>query len=211
MGISENLFTLGDLIGIKSMIQEYIQVTDKKSSQFGSARAIYLFIDSIQSLQNASRDKSEFTKANNLAASVDHLRTCFFGSSILETYTLELYLRKIVLKEPRKAIDIISKKGYTPVTDLTKCMLQYTLKRQSSASKKFSKYVETLLQYDNLFSVVTIQKMLLELSTEPIKEVFAEVISPSLRSDYQLSIIQGLGCKIPVVAKLYNLLETNKN
>merc|ERR1719219_2112319 len=90
-------------------------------------------------------------------------------------------------------------------------MLQYTLKRQSSASKKFSKYVETLLQYDNLFSVGTIQKMLLELSTEPIKEVFAEVISPSLRSDYQLSIIQGLGCKIPVVAKLYNLLETNKN
>merc|ERR1719219_2843157 len=89
-------------------------------------------------------------------------------------------------------------------------MLQYTLKRQSSASKKFSKYVETLLQYDNLFSVGTIQKMLLELSTEPIKEVFAEVISPSLRSDYQLSIIQGLGCKIPVVAKIYNLKEVEE-
>jgi hypothetical protein len=206
--ISENLFTLGDLIEIKTMIHEYIQVTDKKSVQFGSARAIYMFIDTIQSLQNSQ----DFTQVSS--ASINHLKTCFFGSKMLTNYTLELFIRTIVLKEPKKVLEIITKPGYLPLTDLTKCMLQYTMKRQTTgkSSKKFSKYVETLIQYDNLFSVGTIQQMLLELSTEPIKEVFAEMISPSLRSDHQLSIIQGLGCKIPVIAKLHNFhYETTEN
>ena len=222
--IEENFTNLSDISEVKETILEYIKVTDKKTIQHSRAKAIFYFVKCVEKLMAKNNDQevviSEDDNQNDKESNENHkdelklLTNTFYNSRDLDDFVKELKIREILastsLSKLVKFFKIYTK--FTPKTDLSIILANYIRKRLNTTAalvdnKKFKKFAKDVSNHDNLYTLTKLKEILKILTTSKCKHVFAEIVAPKFRSDFELDIVVNLSVKVPIVAKIYNFSD----
>ena len=206
--ITDNFIEFSDISSIRQMVQEYILVmSDHKSAL---AKVLDHILDLLMTLNSINKNR-EIRQNERLRYVLQVLKSKFINSNQISEFSKELELR-ISLYERKfgDVQEILTHPAikFEPKTDFSMVLSNYAKKKLRNLNFQLDKllesFTENLLQHDSIYSSKVIKSVMLGICNDPVEEISAEIICPDVRCDFVPTVVEKVGVKIPVVAKLWN-------